>query len=128
MSESGSVSISPTQGTVLIGVVNFIASFTSAIPLKFFGRKIILMIGHLFMTASLILIGIFQIENMNLEVLIMIFVFLISFQNSEGPTVWIYTSEVVCDTAMGICVLSLMLTTLFISLITEFLFSSAFQA
>jgi len=71
--------MNPTVGTMVIGIVNFVGALTAIVPLKFFGRKSILIAGHTIMTIALLLIGVSQVANMNMSVLIFLFVFLLAY-------------------------------------------------
>ena len=64
------------------------------------------------MGVSLLLVGVFQILDYSIPIIIMICVFIISFQFSQGPIAWMYAAEVAVDTALGLCVLALFLSLL----------------
>lgn len=79
INSSSSGGLDPTTGTVLIGVVNFIGAMFATLPLKYFGRKTILIAGHISMVVSLVIVGILSLMNQNTLVLVFIFVFLVSY-------------------------------------------------
>jgi len=61
-------------------------------------------------------------------VIIMICVFILSFQFSQGPIAWMYAAEVAVDTALGLCVLALFLSLLEKAITMEFMVHSAMGA
>lgn len=79
------------------------------------------------MTVVHFLVGIFIITGKNIMVLIGILVFLFIYQNSSGPIAYTYATETCCDIALGMCILTLYLTVLVLSLTTEPMMESALQ-
>ena len=124
MSKNSSSALSPRVGTYLVGIVNFVASFSAIFIVKAFKRKTLLVIGHLSMGVCHILVGIFDIYGIDIGVVIMINLFCVSYEVTTGPIAWLYASEVVVDSALGFCILCLWMTVLFLSLITNFLMDS----
>jgi hypothetical protein len=61
-------------------------------------------------------------------VIVMICVFILSFQFSQGPIAWMYAAEVAVDTALGLCVLALFLSLLEKAITMEFMVHSAMGA
>jgi len=59
MYSKGAINFTGKQGSYLVGVVSFIASILSPIPLVYFGRKTMLLAGQLVMGISLILVAVF---------------------------------------------------------------------
>ena len=57
-------------------------------------------------------------------VIVMICVFILSFQFSQGPIAWMYAAEVAVDTALGLCVLALFLSLLEKAITMEFMVHS----
>jgi hypothetical protein len=45
MDADGNFALTPKMGTCIIGIFTFVGAFSSAIPLKFFGRKTLLLAG-----------------------------------------------------------------------------------
>lgn len=82
MNEGSEGGLDATTGTVIVGIVNFIGAMTSTIPLKYYGRKTILMVGHFAMSICMALIGIFDYYENNTLVLVFIFIFIFVFMNS----------------------------------------------
>ena len=124
MNKNNSSALSPRVGTYLVGIVNFVASFLSIFIVKVFKRKTLLIYGHFFIGVCHILVGIFDIYGIDMGVVIMINLFLVSYEFTTGPIAWLYASEVVVDSALGFCILCLWMTVLFLSLITNFLMDS----
>lgn len=93
--------------------------------LKKVGRRNLLIVGHFLMASCHFLVGWFAYENFSLWVAIMMMCFILTYQITNGPVIWLYTSEVVVDTALGVCIFTLWGTVLVLSLTTNFLMNSA---
>lgn len=83
-----------------------------------FPRRPLLIIGHIMIAFSHIMVGIFKIYDNQIGVLIMINVFLVSYEFSTGPIAWLYSSEVVVDSALGMCIGSLWGTVVVLTMTT----------
>lgn len=79
MQERDPNSISPRLGTILIGVTNFVASIFSLFPVRYLGRRTLVVGGHFLMAILLCLVGVFSYYDYNTPMLIMILLFLITF-------------------------------------------------
>jgi Na+/melibiose symporter-like transporter len=79
MNSKGKSSITPRQGTILIGITLFISSFIAVLIMKFVGRKNLLVFGHFGMAIAHILVAMFNIYEDENVVLAMIIVFLIIY-------------------------------------------------
>ena len=115
------------MGTIYIGVTNFAASIVSLFPVRYFGRKTLVVFGNFLMAAFLFLVGLFSYLEYNNLMLLMILLFLIVFQQSDGPILYIYASEIAVDTGLGFCFLGLKGSGLAISLTIEYLMDSALK-
>eukprot|EP00347_Sterkiella_histriomuscorum_P013305 403365224 len=121
--ETGS-GISPRLGTILIGVTNFIGSVVSLFIVKKLGRKPLTVFGNFTMALFLFLIGLFSYLQFNNPMLVMMLLFLFTFQQCDGPLFYMYCSEITVDTALGFAFLSLKGSGLAISLTTEYMMDS----
>ena len=72
-------SLTPREGTYLIGVFNFISSAVSLYSAKAFTRRFLFIGGHLTMGLCHIAIGLFILIEMSTFALISIFIFLFCF-------------------------------------------------
>lgn len=117
----GSDSITPKQANYLVGVVNFIATVVSAFVVKRFGRRTLLIPGHVLMGLINIVIAVAVKYNEAIVSVLFILAFLIAYQIFNGPIIWLYISEVPVDTAMGFVTLSLWVSQFIIALIAPFL-------
>jgi len=79
------------------------------------------------MTVLLCLVGVFSYLEYNTSMLVMILLFLITFQQSDGPVFYIYASEIAVDTGLGFSFLALKGSALALSLTTEYLMDSKLQ-
>ena len=97
----------------------------SILSLRFFGRRTLLLFGHLGMCLSYLLMAIFTYTDLDYGVLVMLGSFLIIYQNTSGPVAWAYCVETCCDVSLGVCQLTLYSVVVVLSLITEPLMNSA---
>lgn len=86
-------------GTVIIGIINVLATFIAILLVDKWGRKPTLTLGFLVMAVSMGIIGnmlYFGIHDINQKYLAidMLFIFIIGFAMSAGPLVWVLCSEI----------------------------------
>jgi len=124
MDEADGGFVSPRVGSYIIGCVNFVASFLSIFIVKAFNRKSLLIIGHIAMGVCHLAVAICKIMGIDIGIVVMINLFLVSYEFTSGPITWIYTSEVVVDSALGFCILNLWGTVLILSLTTTYMMNS----
>jgi hypothetical protein len=117
--------ISPRMGTIMIGLAGFFGALCAILTARSFGRKTLVCTGHCFMGVFLILVGVFSYNLYNDAALVMIMLFLITYQMTDGSITYLYVAEVVVDGALGFCFLCLKGTALIISLTTEYIMDSA---
>jgi len=89
-----------------------------------FGRKTLLVAGHISMGISLAAVGYFQLQDMTSPLIIGLCIFITSFQFTAGPIAWMYAAEVAVDTALGFCVLGLFISLLEKAITIEFIVHS----
>ena len=114
-------SITPRQGTYLVGVVNAIASLLSTQIMRCFGRRTLVIWGHIFIAIIHASIGVFGILHVDAGIIGMILAFLVVYQNSSGPVAWLYAAETTIDSALGICLFTLWGTVFILSLVCPIL-------
>ncbi|CDW74001.1 sugar transporter family protein [Stylonychia lemnae] len=117
----------PRLGTYGLGVAQLFGLGIAIWMLKKVGRRLLLITGHFLMATCHLLIGIFAYQNMSIWVAVMMISFIMTYQITNGPVIWLYTSEVVVDTALGACIFTLWGTVLVLSLTTNFLMNSALR-
>ena len=69
------------------------------------------------MTIFLVLVGIFNVKEMDMSAIIMIGLYLFANGQSTSPMAWLYAIETTIDTALGICLMTLWGTTFVLSLV-----------
>ena len=89
-------------GTYAVGVVNLLSSFVSIFAVRSFGRKSLLLVGHVGIFIAHLLVAIFTLTGTNAGVLAMICFFLFAYQNSSGPIAWLYAAETCCDVGLAV--------------------------
>jgi len=93
--------LSPKQGTYVIGVWNFFASFCSLYSAKRFSRRLLFCGGHFSMAIAQLMVGICILMEWSNLALLFLLVFMWIYQNSSGCITWLYCSEVAVDAALG---------------------------
>mmetsp|Transcript_35141 Transcript_35141/g.47425 ORF Transcript_35141/g.47425 Transcript_35141/m.47425 type:complete len:124 (+) Transcript_35141:130-501(+) len=78
-SGSGDLPFSAATGTYIIASCNAASAILAFIPVNFFGRKTILIVGHISMSIILALTGLLIIMEKNLSLFILINLFVCSF-------------------------------------------------
>ena len=115
------------QGTYMISIVTLLSGVLSIYTVSQFGRKPLLLIGHVGICLSHLLIGIFTITDVDYGVLVMICMLLFIYMNTSGPIAWVYATETCCDISLGVWVQVLWGTVLVLSQTSESLMNSALQ-
>jgi len=95
-------SITPREGTYMIGVFNFIASCVSLYSGKAFTRRFLFIGGHFAVGLCHLGIALFILLEKSTVALVCIFLFLFCYQNTSGAITWLYCSEVAVDSALGL--------------------------
>jgi len=108
--------ITPREGTYLVGIVNMFASLISVVLVKYFGRKTLVIYGHLGMAVTHLATGLFNNAGNNNGVIGCILIFLCVYQNTSGPVAWLYAAETTIDAALGLCLFTLWGTVTILSL------------
>ena len=94
-------SLTPREGTYLIGIFNFFSSCVSLYSARTFSRRFLFIGGHLTMGICHLGIALFILLEMSTLALAFILLFLFCFQNTSGAITWLYCSEVAVDSALG---------------------------
>lgn len=99
---SGSA-VDENLSTIIVGVVNFMATFVATLVIDFAGRKILLYISAIIMTITLVAMGSFFFvrENLHIDVsnlgwlpLTCLMVYLLGFSLGYGPIPWLMMGEI----------------------------------
>lgn len=91
---------------VVIAVVNFLATCFSIVFVDKFGRKPMLILGTLGCAVALTATGFSSLYHQPYGSVVFVLLFVVSFEQSLGPVVWILCGEVLFDGAMGVSVLT----------------------
>ena len=116
--------LEPRTGTILIGVFNLLAHIPAIYLIKLLPRRILLVTGHLIMAACHILVGAFAAGSDDIGVIVMMIIFITTYVITTGPIIWLYVSEIVVDSALGVCLFTLWSMILLLSLFTNVLMES----
>ena len=98
-----------------------ICMFSAAYFVKFFGRKTLLIWGHMALAIIHSAIAVFNIYNVNIGVIVMMMVFEAAQAWTSGPIAWVYAAETVVDTGLGVVLFTLWFTVLILTFICPIL-------
>ena len=125
--QTSSSGFTARQGTYVVGLVNFLSACLCILSMRFFGRRTLLLVGHIGICLSYFFIAIFTITGADYGVLAMLCSFLLIYQNTSGPVAWAYAAETCCDVSLGVSLLVLYSVVLLLSLTTNSLMDSKLQ-
>jgi len=116
----------PRIATALVGIVNVVSTFAATFLLTFFGRKTLLWTMSFAMCADLVGLGIaFSFgENTGSLQIVLVLLFVVLFEFSLGPIVWIYMSEIMTDKGQSLGTLVNWLLTIAMAIATPILLKS----
>jgi len=92
-----------------------VASLVSVGLVKYFGRKTLVVWGHLMIAAIHAATGILNNAGNSTGVIACVLAFLCVYQNTSGPVAWLYAAETTIDAALGICLFTLWGTVVILS-------------
>ena len=116
--------ISPRAGTILIGFFNLLAHIPSVYLIKKLPRRTLLVWGHVIIAICHIMVSIFAASTNDLGVIVMLIFYIVTYVIANGAIIWLYVSEIVVDSALGLCLFELWLIILLLSLFTAPLMES----
>ncbi|XP_057664603.1 facilitated trehalose transporter Tret1 isoform X2 [Diorhabda carinulata] len=102
---AGSSSLKPSTGTIIVGVLQTVATFLSALIVDKFGRKILLIISIVFMGVSGLVLGVYfslsyrnlidqdRIDAIGVLPIVCLSVFIVMFSLGFGPIPWMISAE-----------------------------------
>ena len=125
--QTSSSGFTARQGTYVVGLVNFLSACLCILSMRFFGRRTLLLVGHIGICLSYFFMAIFTITGADYGVLAMLCSFLLIYQNTSGPVAWAYAAETCCDVSPGVSLLVLYSVVLLLSLTTNSLMDSKLQ-
>lgn len=98
-----------------------VATLISSFLLAFFGRKTLLWTLSFAMAADLVGLGISYIYGVTSLEIILVLLFVVLFEFSIGPILWIYMSEIMTDKGVSLGTLINWLLTIVMAIVTPFL-------
>lgn len=110
--QMGAHTASALGQTVIMGVVNLLATVAAIVTVDRLGRKPLLLLGTLGMGLALLALGTaFYLQRPGLGALVSVLVFIASFACSVGPVTWVLLAEIfptrVRGRAMGVATIAL---------------------
>lgn len=115
------LSMTNTQVTFLIGIVNFVATLVGLVLLIWFGRRLLMLIFNAAMTLTLLLLAIYSFQKNSIGMIVCVLLFIAFFEFSSGPIVWLYNAEIMRDKAVAIATFLNWFVSLIISVCIPFL-------
>lgn len=111
--------------TVVVGAVNMLATLLGMPFVDKYGRRPLLIVGYIGMFISEVLIGVLAIVGVAMYVQIaFIFVFIIFFELSVGPLMWLYAAEIMTDKGMGVASMVNWTVVIIVSAVSYFMFNT----
>jgi sugar porter (SP) family MFS transporter len=92
--------------SAIIAVVNCLATCVSVVFVDKFGRKPMLIFGTLGCALALAATGFSAYFNQPYAAVVFVVLYVVCFEQSLGPVVWIFCGEVLYDGAMGVSVMT----------------------
>lgn len=96
------LSMTNTTITLLIGIVNFLATLVGLSLLICFGRKTLMLIFNALMALTLVLLSYYSFDKNTIGMVTCVLLFICFFEFSSGPIVWLYMAEIMQDKAVSI--------------------------
>ena len=110
--------------TVVVGAINMGSTLLGMPFVDKYGRRILLIIGYIGMFASEVLTGILALTDVAMYAQIaLIFVFIIFFELSVGPLMWLYAGEIMTDKGMGVASMVNWTVVIIVSAVSYFMFN-----
>ena len=111
----------PRQGTYALGVATVISGLISIEFVKHFGRRTLLIWGHIGIAGAHGLCAYFNYSSNNNGIIAMIILFDLIYYNSSGPLAWVYAAETLIDVALGIALTILYFSAFSLSVVSPIL-------
>ena len=112
MSQGGGF-VTPTTGTILLGVAHLIGSSSGIYVVPRVGRVLLLVLGHLGIAGCHAAVGVFNIYDKNTGVVTFMCLFLAIYQLTSGTVAWVYAAETTKDAGLA-CALCTLWSTVFV--------------
>jgi len=114
--------LTPRTGVYITGLVYMFSSIGACYyTVRKFGRRTLLIWGHILIVILHAFIGIFNNRGNNAGVLAMVLIFIFVYQNTSGPVTWVYAAETTTDAGLGIGLFTLWITVFILTLISPML-------
>lgn len=110
--------ISPRTGTIIIGVFNLLAHIPAVYLINRLPRRTLIIGGHIMIAVCHLMIGLFALGDNDWGVILFMVLFIVTTVITNGPIIWLYVSEIVCDAALGLCLSLLWGVILLLSIMT----------
>jgi len=91
--------------SLMLGLMNMVSSLAGVPFVDKYGRRMLMLLGTLGCTASLVAAGVASLMGITVLSVVTMLAFIVFFELSLGPLVWVYTGELLFDRAMSVAVL-----------------------
>ena len=96
------LSMTNTEVTFLIGLVNFFATLIGLVLLIFYGRKSLMLVFNILMVLTLFKLTLSSFNKDSTGMIVCVLLFIAFFEFSSGPIVWLYNAEIMQDKAVAV--------------------------
>jgi len=111
--------------TVVVGAINMGSTLLGMPFVDKYGRRILLIVGYIGMFVAEVLVGILALLGQAMYIQIaFIFVFIIFFELSVGPLMWLYAGEIMNDKGMGVASMVNWTVVIIVSAVSYFMFNT----
>jgi len=110
---------------LIIGAVALISAWAGVVPLKYYGRRPILIVSHFCLAVTHACIGILYYYKQFVWMYIFIQFFVFWFYIGTGNASFIYTGEVCVDQSMGVVLSGLWMTEIILSFLISYMIDSS---
>ena len=104
---AGPDTITPEQGTYIVGLTSAIAAMLGIPVVRNIGRRTLLLYGHALMAFLHFVIAFCAFMQYQMFIIVLVNLFLLIYLTTSGPVAWIYSAETCTDSTLGIVIMTL---------------------
>ena len=99
--------MTPEQGTYIVGLTSAIAAMIGIPVVRNFGRRTLLLYGHAIMAFLHFVLAFCAFMDYQMFIIVLVNIFLLVYLTTSGPVAWIYSAETCTDATLGIVIMTL---------------------
>ena len=104
---AGPDTITPEQGTYIVGLTSAIAAMVGIPVVRNIGRRTLLIYGHALMAFLHFVIAFCAFMKYQMFIIVLVNLLLLIYLTTSGPVAWIYSAETCTDSTLGIVIMTL---------------------